>query len=278
MRRIRNFLAWLLLLVGVAQMAGQAQTLLDTSPEVQKEQGLTNEQARLSYALGVIFGAGMKHDKFDINLEIVSRGVADGMADGMAVTNLAAAQKQARSVLADYRREMEAKEEQERLELARKNRDLGKAFCEINAYREGVATLPSGLQFRVLKQGDGPLVDTNLVIRTVWRGTLIDGTEFQDTRKQMLGSVFQFQRQYVIPGIAEALPMMHVGDRWEIVMPADLAYGDAGYFHSIPPGGTLIYDLEVLSAEPPLADLITGSSGEIPAANSGAAPETTQLR
>ena len=199
-------------------------------------------------------------------------------ADEMAVTNMLAAQSQARVVLTDYRKKMEGKAQEERLALARQNRDLGKAFCETNAYRDGVTTLPSGLQFRVLKQGEGPLVDTNLVIKTVWRGTLLDGTEFQDTRKQTLGSEFRFWNQYVLPGFAEALPMMHVGDRWEIVMPAGLAYGDAGYFRGIPPGGTLIYDLEVLSAEPPLADLITGSSSEIPAANSGAAPETTKLR
>jgi FKBP-type peptidyl-prolyl cis-trans isomerase len=196
----------------------------------------------------------------------------------MAATNLMAAQNQASGVLADYRKEMNAKAERARLELARRNREQGKAFCETNAYREGVTTLPSGLQFRVLKSGEGPLVDPKMIIKTVWRGTLIDGTEFQDTRKQLLGSEFDFAKQQVRAGLKEALPLMHVGDRWEIVLPSDIAYGNAGYLNGIPPGATLIYDLEVVSLEPPLEDLITGGSSVSPDANSGAAPDTTKLK
>jgi len=274
MRDILRYVAAGIALLTVAPLEGRAQTLVAAPMAVQKQMGLTNEETRLSYALGVIFGTGMQHDGFKVDVEVVSRGIQDGMA----ATNLMAAQNQARGVLADYRKEMDAKEVQERLELARQNREQGKRFCETNAYREGVSALPSGLQFRVLKSGEGPWVDPKMIVKTIWRGTLIDGTEFQDTRKQLLGSEFDFEKQQVIAGLKEALPLMHVGDRWELVLPPDIAYGNAGYLNGIPPGATLIYDLEVAGLEFPLADLITGASSVSADASSVAAPDTTKLK
>jgi len=260
-----NYMAAGVLLLTAGPMTASAQELLAAPQAVQEQNGLTNEQTRVGYAVGYVFGTGLKHDKFEVDLETVLRGMKDGMTNQMAATNMLATQTQARAVVLQYRKELEAKATQERLELGRRNRELGRAFCETNAYREGVSTLPSGLQFRVLKQGEGPLIDTNLVIHTVWRGTLIDGTEFQDTRKQTLGSEFRFWNQYVMPGFAEALPMMRVGDRWEIVMPADLAYGDSGDFHSIKPGDTLIYALEVVSMEQRMTGLAAGGAAPLPA-------------
>ena len=258
MNDMRNYLMAGMILLASWPGIGRAQNLLSAPPAVQEEVGMTNEQNRLGYALGYIFGTGMKHEKFEIDLAIVARGMKDGWANEMAVTNPLATQKEARAVLFDYRKAEEARELAAQLEVARTNEEKGMAFCETNAYREGVTTLPSGLQFRVLKQGDGPVADTNLIITTVWRGTSIDGREFHDTRKNSLGSEYRFWNQFVIRGLAEALPMMRVGDRWEIVIPSHLAYGKAGYIDGIKPGETLIYDLEVLSVQQRVKEVAAG--------------------
>ena len=124
------------------------------------------------------------------------------------------------------------------------NRAEGEAFLAQNAEREGVASLPSGLQYEVLAEGDGATPGRRSTVVVHYRGTLIDGTEFDSSHAR--GEPARFRVDQVIPGWTEALQRMQVGDTWKLFIPADLAYGDRGAGPLIAPGSTLIFEVELL--------------------------------
>lgn len=124
------------------------------------------------------------------------------------------------------------------------NRAAGAAFLAENAQREGVVTLPSGLQYEVIEEGDGATPGRRSTVVVHYSGTLIDGTPFDSSLQR--GEPARFPVNRVIPGWTEALRLMQVGDKWRLFIPADLAYGDRGVGPVIAPGSTLIFEVELL--------------------------------
>ena len=124
------------------------------------------------------------------------------------------------------------------------NRAAGEAFLAENAQREGVVTLPSGLQYEVIEEGDGATPRRRSTVVVHYSGTLIDGTPFDSSIQR--GEPARFPVNRVIPGWTEALRLMQVGDKWRLFIPADLAYGDRGVGPVIAPGSTLIFEVELL--------------------------------
>ncbi len=164
---------------------------------------------------------------------------------------------QAREAQMAYQKEMTAKREEERAAKAEKNRKEGEAFLAENKKKEGVkthaVTLPDGktaeLQYKVLKEGTGPLPKTNDIVTANYRGTLINGTEFDSSAKQ--GAPMKRSINQLIRGWTEALLMMKAGSKWELFVPSTLAYADRGQGAIIEPGATLIFEVELLSSETP---------------------------
>jgi FKBP-type peptidyl-prolyl cis-trans isomerase len=138
-----------------------------------------------------------------------------------------------------------AKKQEEMKAVAEKNKADGKKFLDDNAKKADVKTTPSGLQYKVIKEGKGDKPKDTDVVETNYRGTTIDGKEFDSSAKH--GSSFSFPVNGVIKGWSEALKMMAVGSKWQLYVPADLAYGDEGYGEDIAPGSTLVFDVELLS-------------------------------
>ncbi len=127
------------------------------------------------------------------------------------------------------------------------NRDEGEAFLAQNAERDGVVTLPSGLQYEVLAQGDGATPRRRSTVVVHYSGTLVDGTPFDSSFSR--GEPLRFRLNQVIPGWGEALQLMRVGDKWRLFIPADLAYGDQGVGSLILPGSALIFEVELLEVQ-----------------------------
>jgi FKBP-type peptidyl-prolyl cis-trans isomerase FklB len=145
---------------------------------------------------------------------------------------------------ADFQNKMREELIQRQKEIAAKNLQDGKAFLEANAKKEGVITTASGLQYKVLKSGSGPSPTLNSTVTTNYRGTLIDGREFDSSYKR--GQPASFPVKGVIKGWTEALQLMKVGDKWELYIPSDLAYGASQRSELIQPNSTLVFELELL--------------------------------
>lgn len=208
---------------------------------------LKTQREKNSYALGMNIGAGLKKQGANASVDpvLVSRGLRDalsGSKTAMTEDEMHAALQQ---LMTEVRGAQEAKSHQEGAP-ARKD---GEAFLAANKSKEGVQTLPDGLQYKVLQQGSGPKPTANDTVTVNYRGTLINGKEFDSSYKR--GQPISFPVGGVIKGWTEALQLMPVGSKWQLYIPADLAYGDRGAGSDIGPGETLIFDVELLSIGEP---------------------------
>jgi len=156
---------------------------------------------------------------------------------------MAMTRDQMRQVMTTFRQQMMAKQKQRQQVDGAKNLAMGKAFLEANGKKEGVKVLPSGLQYKVIKKGTGKTPTAADKVKTHYRGTLIDGTEFDSSYKRNAPAVFGVTQ--VIKGWTEALQLMKEGAKWQLYIPANLAYGERGR-PGIPPNSTLIFDIELL--------------------------------
>ncbi|HEV3037306.1 MAG TPA: FKBP-type peptidyl-prolyl cis-trans isomerase [Candidatus Angelobacter sp.] len=216
---------------------------------------LKDQKDKLSYALGMNMGtnlhANLQRDAIDVDPNIVLQGIKDAMTGGklmMTEAEARAALTQLQQNLMAKQREAMAKEEEKMKAAAEPNKKEGEAFLVANKTKEGVVTLPSGLQYKVLTEGKGakPTVTDTVVCN--YRGTLINGTEFDSSYKQ--GEPASFQVSRVIKGWTEALQLMPVGSKWQLFIPSDLAYAERGTpGGSIGPNSTLIFEVELLSIE-----------------------------
>ena len=195
----------------------------------------------------------LKRSGFDVTPELILEGIKDVIAD----KELKLTEQQAREVIMAYQNELRTKREAERAQQAEENKKKGEAFLTQNKSKQGVkthnVTLPDGtkaeLQYKILKEGSGNSPGSNDVVTVNYRGTLIDGKEFDSSAKT--GQPAKFPVGHVIRGWTEALKMMKPGSKWELYIPSSLAYGDFGQGQVIPPGATLIFDVELLSSEAP---------------------------
>ena len=204
---------------------------------------LKTQREKNSYALGMNIGSGLKKQGATASVDpiLVSRGLRDALSGGKTAMTEDEMRAALQQLMTEVRGAQEAKSHQEGA-AARKD---GEAFLAANKSKEGVQTLPDGLQYKVLQQGSGPKPTANDTVTVNYRGTLISGKEFDSSYKR--GQPISFPVGGVIKGWTEALQLMPVGSKWQLFIPADLAYGDRGAGSDIGPGETLIFDVELIS-------------------------------
>jgi FKBP-type peptidyl-prolyl cis-trans isomerase FklB len=202
---------------------------------------LKNPKEQLSYALGTDLGKQFKAQSVEIDPDLFVRGLKDSLAGA----KLLMTDEQIRAAITGLQKEMVQKQQAQMAALALKNKAEGQAFLEKNKAAEGVVTLPSGLQYKILKAGDGKKPGPDDTVVCNYRGTLINGTEFDSSNKRNEPSTFPVKA--VIKGWTEALQLMPAGSKWQLFVPSDLAYGERGAGGPIGPNMTLIFEVELLS-------------------------------
>jgi FKBP-type peptidyl-prolyl cis-trans isomerase len=208
---------------------------------------LKTQKEKFSYALGMNIGTGMKRQDLAVDPSVLSRGLKDSLAGGKTLMTEDEARATLKQVQDDMRQKMQAKMQEE----AGTNKKKGETFLAENKTKEGVVTLPSGLQYKILKEGTGPKPTSSDSVVCNYKGTLIDGQEFDSSYKR--GQPATFPVTGVIKGWTEALQLMPVGSKWQLFVPSDLAYGDQGR-PGIAPGDTLIFEVELMSIADKSAD------------------------
>jgi FKBP-type peptidyl-prolyl cis-trans isomerase FklB len=205
---------------------------------------LENNKDKASYAIGMDIGRSFKKQQLELNMDAVTQGVRDAYS---GKKELLLTDEQTKEVMETFKREFMAKRETVMKEAGVKNKEEGEKFLAANKSKEGVKTTASGLQYKVLKEGTGPKPKANDTVRTHYRGTLIDGTEFDSSFKRNEPATFPLNG--VIPAWTEALQLMPVGSKWQLFAPSELAYGERGAGQDIGPNSTLIFEVELLSIE-----------------------------
>lgn len=206
-----------------------------------KKAELTSPKDRISYAIGMRMGHDFARQNFDIDPDMLARGMKDMMAGGQKLMTDAEAQ----TTLQNFQKERMAARESEMKLAGEKNAREGAAFLAENAKKDGVVTLPSGLQYKVITAGTGRTPGKDDTVTVNYRGTLIDGQEFDSSYKR--GEPATFPVNGVIRGWTEALQLMKEGAKWQLFIPAELAYGERGAGQAIGPNSTLIFDVELIS-------------------------------
>lgn len=194
----------------------------------------------VSYAIGMNIGKDIKDQSLETNVDAIAMGIRDVVSGGEKKLNEA----QVQACMTRLQADMMAKEKEKNANLGNANKTDGEKFLAENKSREGVRTTASGLQYKVIKEGTGPVPKATDVVVTHYRGTLINGKEFDSSFKR--GQPAEFPVNGVIPGWTEALQLMKVGSKWQLFIPASLAYGERGAGSDIGPNATLIFDIELL--------------------------------
>ncbi len=196
-----------------------------------------SEIDKVSYAIGVNIARGMKQQIPDVNTDLLSEGIKEGVA-GKAKLN----EQEVMQTLMAFSQTMRARQEAKQAEQGKDNKEKGEAFLAKNAKEEGVKVTPSGLQYKVVKEADGPKPKATDIVEVKYKGTLIDGTEFDSSKDQTV----TFPVNGVIKGWTEALQMMPVGSEYKLFIPSDLAYGDRQAGPQIGPNSTLTFDVTLV--------------------------------
>ena len=215
---------------------------------------LKSRKEKFSYALGMNIGTNLgntlKKQSVEVDWNLVSQGLKDSTTSG-AKTRLT--EKEAKDVLTEVQNEARKRQTEEAQKAAVKNKTEGEAFLAANKDKEGVVTLPSGLQYKILTTGTGPKPTASDSVKCNYRGTLINGTEFDSSYKK--GQPVTFGVGQVIKGWTEGLQLMPVGSKWQLFIPSSLAYGERGAGADIGPNATLIFEVELISIEEKAKDV-----------------------
>ena len=204
---------------------------------------LKTQKDKFSYALGMNIGNGMKRQGVEVDPNILVRGMKDALAGRKPLLT----EEEARAAVMQVQNEVRQKQQEKEQAAGAVNKKQGEEFLTANKAKDGVVSLPSGLQYKILAAGTGPKpVATDSVVCN-YRGTLIDGKEFDSSYKR--GQPATFPVNGVIKGWTEALQLMPVGSKWQLFIPPDLAYGERGAGADIGPDATLIFEVELLSIE-----------------------------
>jgi FKBP-type peptidyl-prolyl cis-trans isomerase FklB len=204
-----------------------------------EERPLENQKDKLSYTIGVLTGSNLKQQSVDVNPDVMAKGIKDAFVGAKPLLS----DQEMREVKAAFQKEMAGKQVEKRNALAEKNKKEGEAFLAENKTKEGVKTLPSGLQYKVIWEGTGKNPKATDAIVAHYRGTRIDGSEFDSSYQR--DEPVTFKLDQVIKGWTEALVLMKEGAKWQIFIPSSLAYGENGS-GPIEPNATLVFDIELL--------------------------------
>ncbi len=204
---------------------------------------LTTDKEKASYALGMNIGRGLSKQPVNVDAAAVARGLKDAMSGGKTLLT----DEEAAAALATLQDQVKKATEAKMEALAAENKKAGDVFLAENKTKEGVVTLPSGLQYKILTAGAGPKPTATDTVVCQYKGTLLDGTEFDSSYKRGQPATFAVAR--IIKGWTEALELMPVGSKWQLFIPADLAYGERGAGGVIPPNATLIFEVELVSIQ-----------------------------
>ena len=207
----------------------------------QEKLELKDQKDKESYSLGYQFGQSLKSQGVDINLDIYGSGIRDAFSGKEPQMS----QEEIRATIMELQKRITAERQKELKEKGAKNLAEAMAFLEENKKKEGIKTLPSGLQYKVLTEGSGKMPKAEDTVTVNYKGVLIDGTEFDSSYKR--GQPVTFQVNGVIKGWTEALQLMKEGSKWQLFIPPELAYGERGAGRDIGPNATLIFEVELLT-------------------------------
>ncbi len=228
-------IAMLVLLVLVASPA----VAVDRAKYSRNNNLLKTEMDRASYSIGMSLGRDFKTRDIAINPEIIAMGIRD-MLEG---NELLMSEDQAIAALQELQNMAAAKQQEFLAQMAETNKANGEAFLAENGKRDGVKTTDTGLQYEILTAGTGKTPQATDQVKVDYRGTFIDGTEFDSSYQR--GEPASFSVQGIIPGWTEALLMMKVGAKWKLFVPSALAYGEQGAPPVIEPNSTLVFEVEL---------------------------------
>ena len=222
---------------------------------------IKNDVDKLSYSFGLNMGTQIKNQDIDVNPDVILRGLHDGLEKKTPLMT----QQEIQEVQAFFRKELQAKFQAKQTEMREKNKIEGEKFLAENAKKEGVKTMTNGLQYKIIKEGAGPKPKPTDQVKVHYTGKLLNGTEFDSSSKRGPQPA-TFGVSQVIKGWTEALTNMPVGSKWELYIPADLAYGANGSGRTIEPNSTLIFDVELvdISTPPPPPQPITSDIIKVP--------------
>jgi FKBP-type peptidyl-prolyl cis-trans isomerase len=249
------------------QPAPAAKTHTAAAAKTQTAPPLATIKDKFSYALGMKMGANLHKQAVDVDPNVMLRGLKDSLAGGK--TQLT--DDQATAALQEVTNQLRQQAQQKMQVTAEENKREGAAFLAANKAKDGVITLPSGLQYKVLKQGTGPKPGLTDTVVCNYRGTLINGTEFDSSYKR--GQPVTFPINGVIKGWMEALPLMPVGSKWQLFIPAELGYADHSPSPDIGPDSTLIFEVELLSIQDKTAQKPTPPAATAPDKSPAQAPD-----
>jgi FKBP-type peptidyl-prolyl cis-trans isomerase FklB len=215
---------------------------------------LKDQKDKASYSIGYDIGSTFKKQNVELNADALFAG----FKDALAAKEAALSKEEREKTLEAFQKEMMEKQAAASKEAATKNAAEGEKFLAENKNKEGIKTTASGLQYKVLKEGSGPTPKETDTVVTNYKGTLLDGTEFDSSYKRNEPMTFPVNR--VIKGWTEALQLMKPGAKYQLFIPSALAYGERGAGRDIGPNATLIFEVELLSIKPPEAPVTPGAA------------------
>ena len=239
MKTATALLATVVLFVTASALAAEDKPAAAAKPALQ-----TTVQ-KASYVIGIDLGRNFKGQGIEVDVDLLLQGIRDGMAGGETLLT----DDEMGETMATFQREMMARQEERMKALGEKNLAEAQKFFAENKGKPGVQTLASGLQYRVIKAGAGKTPKLTDTVTAHYRGTLLDGTEFDSSYRR--GAPAAFPVNGVIKGWTEALQLMKEGAKWQLFIPADLAYGPRGGPPVIGPNAALIFEVELISIGQP---------------------------
>ena len=222
--------------VCAAEEQGEAKTPAPQATNIEisadKEKATESENDKAIYSLGYDLGTELKGHALELNSELLLQGITDAIDGNKPLVKTTGRNKALAQI---------------RAQRVQHNLEQSQAFLAENAKKEGVVTLDSGLQYKVIQAGEGKSPQATNSITVNYRGTLVDGTEVANSAEH--GKPATYQMKKVIKGWREALPLMKEGDKWELYIPPQLAYGKRGMRNRIPPNSALIYEVELIAVK-----------------------------